>query len=101
MSLFPAHAGVFPQFVIDNGGALALPRARGGVPEPALAKALGIDSSPRTRGCSSPICPQDFIFPFFPAHAGALAPLAKVFLFNPFPDSGQTEGGALLLSALG
>ena len=70
LTVFPAHAGVFPSQsrVLANGG--GLPRARGGVPREHSERPLAYPSSPRTRGCS--LCRWLYIcsWSVFPAHAG-------------------------------
>ena len=50
LSLFPAHAGVILNSLIDGLNRLPFPRARGGDPAPAAMQGLGEHFSPRTRG---------------------------------------------------
>ena len=51
--VFPAQAGVFPASVSLLSEQISLPRASGGVSEPAMHLAFLSESSPRKRGCFS------------------------------------------------
>ena len=76
--VFPAQAGVFPQFSTVEHGAIGLPRASGGVSgwhrQPLPAKA----SSPRKRGCFYLGATPDELIEVFPAQAGVF-PLGGAF----------------------
>ena len=69
-SLFPAHAGVFPEkfhYTTEHG---ALPRARGGISGFGIMLGGGLASSPRTRGYFHVGHGALGLHPLFPAHAG-------------------------------
>ena len=83
MSVFPAHAGMFPILTRDYDASTSFPRARGDVPHPASAWRADVAFSPRTRGCSLD-CERLFGVPVvFPAHAGmfpfSLEPTVMVY----------------------
>ena len=68
--LFPAHAGVFPESSFTTGGAMALPRARGGISGSREPSSVKPSSSPRTRGYFRGRVSIRFRRRLFPAHAG-------------------------------
>ena len=68
--VFPAHAGVFPSPLVTASASLRLPRARGGVPHFGGGCPPGLESSPRTRGCSHRGSSRRSFHYVFPAHAG-------------------------------
>ena len=70
ISLFPAHAGVFPVGLPDLSGGIALPRARGGISGLWGAYSLRHNSSPRTRGYFRKCTNGGISTILFPAHAG-------------------------------
>ena len=70
LSVFPAHAGVFPCWSSGASSGICLPRARGGVPASFVMNVSYSSSSPRTRGCSRTIFRIVRVDQVFPAHAG-------------------------------
>ena len=69
-SVFPAHAGVFPEGAQSPTAEQCLPRARGGVSTKYPLSVTGRKSSPRTRGCFYEYLTSDESVIVFPAHAG-------------------------------
>ena len=49
-SLFPAYAGVIPNFSTPRSGGKSFPRIRGGDPYLRMGQRQGADFSPHTRG---------------------------------------------------
>ena len=70
--VFPAHAGVFPDFCRTAPVPSCLPRARGGVPQVHSAPDAACMSSQRTRGCFLLGVDGMGLADVFPAHAGVL-----------------------------
>ena len=69
-TVFPAHAGVFPLYIVRAVSMLRIPRSRGGVSHPYLNRASLIAYSPLTRGCFCATLPASRKSSVFPAHAG-------------------------------
>ena len=69
-AVFPAHAGMFLEELVENMLGLCFPRARGDVPVKPGTMSITSPFSPRTRRCSYPACAQSLSTTVFPAHAG-------------------------------
>ena len=89
--LFPAHAGVFPQFRVRLHFVFALPRARGGIS--IVQRVIGPElvSSPRTRGYFREVCFHFGSYRLFPAHAGVFPVLS--WDHNPADSLPRARGG--------
>ena len=70
IDVFPAHAGMFLRVKIHSSSGFCFPRARGDVPDFAMATMSTDKFSPRTRGCSEVFRMGLQFFQVFPAHAG-------------------------------
>ena len=68
--VFPAHAGMFHPLIVFSVKHPSFPRARGDVPHQAGYQPAPSTFSPRTRGCSAPLCNSVGQQHVFPAHAG-------------------------------
>ncbi len=70
----PAHAGLFPTGIHTSSSQVRRPRARGAVPVFTGHSSGGLESSPRTRGCSVRPPHLGTAQPVVPAHAGLFPP---------------------------
>ena len=95
-SVFPAHAGVFPQGCIQRPQIFRIPRSRGGVSTLFYMPFIGKGYSPLTRGCFSRAAGGVMKRLVFPAHAGVfLGKDALTLLCKGIPRS---RGGVSTIS---
>ena len=90
-TLFPAHAGVFPEIHMIHNHMAPLPRARGGIS--IVQRVIGPElvSSPRTRGYFREVCFHFGSYRLFPAHAGVFPVLS--WDHNPADSLPRARGG--------
>ena len=70
VTVFPAHAGVFPASSVVLHCIYRIPRSRGGVSAYARGVFVEQEYSPLTRGCFQGLQEQGHAARVFPAHAG-------------------------------